>query len=301
VDGTGATQALFLHGPGIDEPLAVSRFGTGGGTFVYHADGLGSIATLTDNSGTPAQTYTYDSFGQIVDQTGSAPNPYTYTARELDPETGLFYYRRRYYDPSLGVFLQTDPVLGLMTRPTSLHPYAYVLNNPTTLTDPNGQIPPQVGLAVTGAILGGMSGAFGAIIAGGNFSQVAAAAATGAVAGAIVGFVAPNAIFIGAINFTANITGQVIGGRSIAQANVTAAILAGLASGATGALTNFATAGLTLSLGEQIGYQLAFAQAGGSILGIGEFIGRVLPLTPSDIRRLFEGAGPAEAGFCPGP
>ncbi|MFQ5684927.1 MAG: hypothetical protein ACE5HC_16865, partial [Candidatus Binatia bacterium] len=89
VDGTGATQATILHGPGIDEPLAVNRSGVRGGPFTYHADGLGSITTVTDALGDPALTYTYDSFGRIVDETGTVIDPYTYTGREFDPETGL--------------------------------------------------------------------------------------------------------------------------------------------------------------------------------------------------------------------
>jgi RHS repeat-associated protein len=135
VDGAGASQGFFFHGPGIDEPLAGTiRTQLGFQGFTYHADGLGSISTLTDLNGTPVQTYTYDSFGQIVEQTGTAPNPYTYTGRELDPETGLYYYRARYYDPSLGRFLQEDPLF-------TLNLYVYVQNNPVKLTDPIGLAP----------------------------------------------------------------------------------------------------------------------------------------------------------------
>ena len=85
VDATGAPRALNIHGPGIDEPLAIGR---PTGTFLYHADGLGSITTLTNTSGTPVRSYTYDSFGRIVAQTGTLANFYTYTGRELDPESG---------------------------------------------------------------------------------------------------------------------------------------------------------------------------------------------------------------------
>ncbi len=142
VDGTGATQAISLHGPGIDEPLAVvRRFGLGFGTFIYHADGLGSITTLTDPSGTPVRSYTYDSFGRIVDETGTVIDPYTYTGREFDPETGLLYYRARYYDPTTGRFLQEDPI-GLLPFGAGIlnHLYGYVENNPINLRDPLGLI-----------------------------------------------------------------------------------------------------------------------------------------------------------------
>jgi RHS repeat-associated protein len=118
------------------------RFGAGGGHFAYHADGLGSITTLTDLNGTPVRSYTYDSFGRLVAQTGTVTNPYTYTGRELDPESGLYYYRARYYDPLTGRFLQEDPFKGMLQLPLSFNPYPYVLGNPLRFTDPTGQVAP---------------------------------------------------------------------------------------------------------------------------------------------------------------
>jgi len=131
VDSTGAVPALYIHGPGIDEPLAIGR---PTGTFLYHADGLGSITTLTNTSGAPVRSYTYDSFGRIVAQSGTVVNPYTYTAREFDPESGLFYYRARYYDPTTGRFLQED----LIGFGGGINFYAYVVGNPVSYTDPLG-------------------------------------------------------------------------------------------------------------------------------------------------------------------
>ncbi|MFQ5853152.1 MAG: RHS repeat-associated core domain-containing protein, partial [Candidatus Binatia bacterium] len=85
----------------------------------------------------PVRTYTYDSFGRIVDETGTVIDPYTYTAREFDPETGLFYYRARYYDPTIGRFLQEDPI-GFVGGPNF---YAYVRGNPHGFIDPLGLQP----------------------------------------------------------------------------------------------------------------------------------------------------------------
>ena len=68
-------------------------------TSFYQADGLGSITSLTNGSGTVAQSYTFDSFGNVTGSSGSLTNPFQYTARESDLETGLYYYRARYYDP----------------------------------------------------------------------------------------------------------------------------------------------------------------------------------------------------------
>src|SRR5205085_711891 len=86
-----------------------SKTDTSGITNYYEAAGLGSIASLTDSSGTIAATYSYDSFGKVLSSTGSIINPLRYTARELDSETGVYYYRARYLDQSTGRFVSEDP------------------------------------------------------------------------------------------------------------------------------------------------------------------------------------------------
>ena len=107
-DGTNTLQARYTHGPGIDEPIAVTK---GGSTFFYHQDGLGSVTDLTDTVGVTAKSYSYDAYGNILESPGTVEQPYTYTGREFDSESGLYYYRARYYDPATGRFLQEDPIL----------------------------------------------------------------------------------------------------------------------------------------------------------------------------------------------
>jgi RHS repeat-associated protein len=133
-DGANVLQARYTHGPGIDEPIAMQR---GGATYFYHQDGLGTVTDLTDSTATTAQSYAYDAYGNIIQQTGTVENPYTYTGREFDAETGLYYYRARYYDPRIATFLQKDPT-GTKGGP---NPYAYADNNPLRFTDPSGLTP----------------------------------------------------------------------------------------------------------------------------------------------------------------
>ena len=88
---------------------------------------------VTNASCTVAQTYSYDSFGNIT-PSGSIVQPYSYTAREYDTETGLYYYRARYYHPRAGRFITRDPI----EFEGGINQYTYVSNNPVYRIDPWG-------------------------------------------------------------------------------------------------------------------------------------------------------------------
>lgn len=148
LDGSNNIVARYTHGPGIDEPLILEKSGQ---SFFYHADGLGSITEITDAFGVVKQSYTYSSFGKIESQLDPTfIQPYTFTAREFDPETGLYHLRRRTYDPDTGTLLQEDPILhagsptvpyllpSLLRDPLTLQGRAYVNNNPLKYSDPHG-------------------------------------------------------------------------------------------------------------------------------------------------------------------
>src|SRR5207245_2895299 len=130
-NSSGAAVARYEQTQNIDEPLAMLRSST---TSYYHVDGLGSVTSLSSSAGSIANTYTYDSFGKLTNSTGSLVNPFRYTARESDTETGLYYYRARYYDPNVGRFLTEDP-LGFGA---DVNLYRYVFNNPARMTDQSG-------------------------------------------------------------------------------------------------------------------------------------------------------------------
>lgn len=133
-DGSGNVTARYAHGLNIDEHLAVQQDTTAS---FYHADGLGSIVALTNTAGAVVQTYSYDSFGNVT-PTGTITQPYAFTGREYDYETGLYFYHARYYDPKAGRFVMKDPI-GFDGGDVNL--YGYVGSNPVNFTDSLGLRP----------------------------------------------------------------------------------------------------------------------------------------------------------------
>jgi len=77
------------------------------GVSYYLNDHLGSTAALTDSSGNLLEQTAYDSYGNSA---GSARTRYGYTGRERDADTGMLYYRARFYDPQVGRFISEDPI-----------------------------------------------------------------------------------------------------------------------------------------------------------------------------------------------
>ncbi|MFC1572248.1 FG-GAP-like repeat-containing protein [Candidatus Eisenbacteria bacterium] len=132
-DGGGLETASYLNGPGIDQPLHVTR---GGSHYYFHSDHQGSVRILTDDLGDVAQTYLYDGFGNIKDQLSQEDfSPYTYTGREWDGESDLYYYRARQSDASVGRFTSLDSFRS--REHTNL--YVYVGSSPTNRVDPLGR------------------------------------------------------------------------------------------------------------------------------------------------------------------
>lgn len=113
-------------------------------TLFYHGDHLGSATVVVDPSGNVVERRTYYPFGQTRAQLGASTAPYGFTGKELDVESGLFYYGARYYDPVVARFISVDPLYfeqpekGL-ADPQMLNLYAYVRNNPVHNVDPDGE------------------------------------------------------------------------------------------------------------------------------------------------------------------
>ncbi|MDI6451757.1 RHS repeat-associated core domain-containing protein [Anaerobaca lacustris] len=135
-DGDDTLLRKFVHGPSIDEPICmIEAAGSYAGTYYYHYDTLGSVVALSDADGETVQVYEYDVYGQPGAADPGHPNPFAFTGRRFDPETGLYYYRARYYNPTIGRFLQTDPI----GYADGMNWYAYCHNNSVNHTDPYGR------------------------------------------------------------------------------------------------------------------------------------------------------------------
>jgi len=137
-DANGNIIARYIQNPTVlDEPISIQ---TGSGKYYYLFDGLGSVTGLTDTGGSLVATYSYDAFGNIISETGdetlNSLNPYRFTSRVWDKESGLYYYRARYYDANTGRFTQKDPLRSELREGNNL--YVYCGNNPVNRVDPSG-------------------------------------------------------------------------------------------------------------------------------------------------------------------
>lgn len=142
----GVTQATYTYGNYVDEVLTMNR---GGQTYYYHQNALWSVAAVTDSKARTIERYTYDAYGNPAITSGAGSplgnvsaigNPWMFTGRQLDEETGTYFYRARYLDTAKGRFITRDPI-GTRGDPANLgNGYAYVGNNPIIRVDPTGKL-----------------------------------------------------------------------------------------------------------------------------------------------------------------
>jgi RHS repeat-associated protein len=133
ISGSTTDTIRYYHGAGIDEPLA--RQNSSSVVTYYLADHLGSIVQETNASGAVTLEREFDAWGETVQ--GGTASGYSFTGREWDAETGLYYYRTRYYSPKAAPFINEDTV-GLLGGNNL---YAYVNSRPSVSKDPNGTNP----------------------------------------------------------------------------------------------------------------------------------------------------------------
>jgi RHS repeat-associated protein len=105
-------------------------------SYVFTYDANGNVSELIESSGTVAAHYEYDPFGNVVVATGAyaAANPWRFSTKPVDAETGYCYYGYRYYNPLIGRWLNRDPI----DEEGGINLLVFVENNPVSLIDPNG-------------------------------------------------------------------------------------------------------------------------------------------------------------------
>ena len=106
--------------------------------YYYFGDQIGSEQLITNATGTVCYDSDYTPFGYQMAYTTSCPQNYNFADMELDSETGNYHTWFRYYEPNLGRWMSPDLLAGDPTNPQSLNRYSYVLNDPTSFTDPSG-------------------------------------------------------------------------------------------------------------------------------------------------------------------
>lgn len=106
--------------------------------YYYLYNGHGDVIGILYDNGTVANTYDYDEFGNMVAEQEKTYNPFKYAGEYQDAESGLYYLNARYYDPSMGRFINEDTVEGQISNPLTLNIYTYVENNPANYVDPSG-------------------------------------------------------------------------------------------------------------------------------------------------------------------
>jgi RHS repeat-associated protein len=158
------------------------------GDFFHTLDGgADGSAFLVDNLGADVEIYTYDAYGAPT-AVSTVSNPHMFTGREYDSETGLYYYRARMYNPTIGRFLQRDPI----GYEDSVNLYQYVFNSPVVYIDPYGEFAlPGAIIGATGGVISELGLQMAANIFEGNnafsnlnYGDIAISATIGAAAGA---------------------------------------------------------------------------------------------------------------------
>jgi len=146
-DGTDTVQATFVYGNYIDEVITMRRLNT---DYYYVRDDQYNVVRIADASGNIVESYDYDDFGRPVNPTtrqvltsSAYGNPFFFTGRLYDWQTGLYNYRTRYYDPIAGRFTSRDSI-GIWGDELNMgNAFTYCGNSPWTYLDPAGRLAPQ--------------------------------------------------------------------------------------------------------------------------------------------------------------
>jgi RHS repeat-associated protein len=136
-NAAGSILRRYVHGPGDDEPVVWYEGATLTTKRYLHTDERGSVIAVSDSTGASIATNRYDEYGIPQSSVALAPGTsgrFMYTGQMWIPEVGLYYYKARFYSPTLGRFMQSDPI----GYKDGINWYAYVDDDPINRKDPTG-------------------------------------------------------------------------------------------------------------------------------------------------------------------
>ncbi len=212
--------------------------------FFYHPDHLGSTSYVTDADGNIAQHVEYIPYGEVFveERNSQFSTNYLFNAKELDNETGLYYYGARYLDPTGAMWLSVDP---MWEEYAGMSPYNYCAGNPVVVVDAEGR--------ALNLIAGAIGAGVGALIGGGievasqlynegtvsNWNSVAGSAAQGAITGGVAGLtcgasLAATVVSTGTANVVGGEVNRRIQGKETKASDVALDAAVGCGSGALG-------------------------------------------------------------------
>ena len=226
--------------------------------YFYHPDHLGSSSYITDREGRITQHTEYIAFGEVLfeEHSTSRTMPYLFNGKELDTETGLYYYGARYYDPRVSLWLNVDPMMlrdeamddedssnGGVFNPMNNAVYTFSYQNPVKYVDPDGECPNCITAAggiLVGAIIGGGIEAGMQLYKDGkiiSWKAIGGSAAQGAITGAAAGFtggasLAVTAGVAGGANVVGGVANRAIQGKETTATDVVVDATVGAAFGA---------------------------------------------------------------------
>jgi len=151
VEGNGSITitASYVHD---DYGKLLARQVPGQGMQYYVSNGHGDITEIRDAQGNVLNRYAYDIWGNPLVQEERVPNIFRYSGEYWDATTNLQYLRARWYDPSVGRFINEDTYEGELGNPLTLNLYTYVYNNPLIHLDPTGNFVYPVSPSLTCAV-----------------------------------------------------------------------------------------------------------------------------------------------------
>ena len=174
----GVTSVAYAYGHDL-----VSQNREGDFRF-YQYDGLGSTRGLSNSAGIVTDTYDYEAFGEVINESGTTENNYKFTGEQFDASLDQYYLRARYYDQSVGRFTQQDTYMGNNFDPVSLHKYLYANADPLMYTDPTGNW--SLGSAMASVnMMGSLSGSSAIILNRGLISVGGTSVRGGGILGSI--------------------------------------------------------------------------------------------------------------------